>query len=206
MNFSSTNNNAPNRGTKFVKDHLVPQRSRRRRKIKTDRLESRKSVNAFQSRRISSYQLCTDSDLEKIEEQADWLLENVGMEFRGDEEALELFRDAGATINHERITFEPGLVRSLCATAPSTFTLHSRNSNRSIGLGADHVVFMPGYGSPFVTDLERGRRYATIEDFRNFVKLTYSTPYMHHSGGTIVEPVDVPVNKRHLGVGTSNVV
>ena len=198
MNFSSTNNNAPNRGTKFVKDHLVPQRSRRRRKIKTDRLESRKSVNAFQSRRISSYQLCTDSDLEKIEEQADWLLENVGMEFRGDEEALELFRDAGATINHERITFEPGLVRSLCATAPSTFTLHSRNSNRSIGLGADHVVFMPGYGSPFVTDLERGRRYATIEDFRNFVKLTYSTPYMHHSGGTIVEPVDVPVNKRHL--------
>ncbi len=47
-------------------------------------------------------------------------------------------------------------------------------------------------------DLDNGRRYGTIEDFRNFVKLTYMTPYLHHSGGTVCEPVDVPVNKRHL--------
>ena len=33
---------------------------------------------------------------------------------------------------------------------------------------------------------------ATIEDFRNFVKLTYLSPYLHHSGGTVCEPVDVP--------------
>ncbi len=57
---------------------------------------------------------------------------------------------------------------------------------------------MPGYGSPFVTDLDRGRRYASLEDFRNFVKLTYMSPWLHHSGGTVCEPVDVPVNKRHL--------
>ena len=57
---------------------------------------------------------------------------------------------------------------------------------------------MPGYGSPFVTDLDRGRRYASMDDFRNFVKLTYMTPWLHHSGGTVCEPVDIPVNKRHL--------
>jgi len=34
--------------------------------------------------------------------------------------------------------------------------------------------------------------------FRNFVKLSYMTPYLHHSGGTVCEPVDVPVNKRHF--------
>ena len=37
-----------------------------------------------------------------------------------------------------------------------------------------------------------------MEDFENFVKLAYGTPWLHHSGGTICEPVDVPVNKRHL--------
>ncbi len=61
-----------------------------------------------------------------------------------------------------------------------------------------HTVFAPAYGSPFVRDLDGGRRYATIEDFRNFVKLTYLTPYLHHSGGTVCEPVDLPVNKRHF--------
>ncbi len=39
---------------------------------------------------------------------------------------------------------------------------------------------------------------ASLDDFQNFVKLTYATPWLHHSGGTVCEPVDVPVNKRHL--------
>jgi trimethylamine:corrinoid methyltransferase-like protein len=30
------------------------------------------------------------------------------------------------------------------------------------------------------------------------VKLAYASPWLHHSGGTVCEPVDVPVNKRHL--------
>ena len=59
------------------------------------------------------------------------------------------------------------------------------------------TVLAPAYGSPFVRDLDGGRRYGTIEDFRNFVKLAYSTPFLHHSGGTVCEPVDLPVNKRH---------
>ena len=60
------------------------------------------------------------------------------------------------------------------------------------------TVLAPSYGTPFVRDLDHGRRYGTIEDFRNFVKLAYMSPYLHHSGGTVCEPVDVPVNKRHL--------
>ena len=59
-------------------------------------------------------------------------------------------------------------------------------------------MFVPAYGPPFVRDLDSGRRYATIEDFKNFTKLTWMSPALHHSGGTLCEPVDVPVNKRHL--------
>ena len=65
-------------------------------------------------------------------------------------------------------------------------------------IGGDATVFAPNYGSPFAHDLDNGRRYATITDFENFVKLAYMSPYLHHSGGTVCEPVDVPVHKRHL--------
>jgi trimethylamine--corrinoid protein Co-methyltransferase len=59
-------------------------------------------------------------------------------------------------------------------------------------------VFAPVYGPPFVRDLDGGRRYATIADFRNLAKLTYMSPSLHHGGGTLCEPVDLPVNKRHF--------
>ena len=92
-----------------------------------------------------------------------------------------------------------GLARQLVqATAPRTFTQVARNPANSVEIGGTSTVFAPAYGSPFVRDLEGGRRYGTIEDFRNFVKLAYASPYLHHSGGTVCEPVDLPVNKRHL--------
>jgi len=67
-----------------------------------------------------------------------------------------------------------------------------------VPIGGNHLVTVPAYGPPFVRDLEGGRRYATIEDFQNFVKLAYLSPHIHHSGGTVCEPVDLPVNKRHF--------
>ena len=149
-------------------------------------------------RAIPAYQILNEGVLEEIEQQADWILSEIGIEFRGDQQALALFREAGATVFGDRVTFDSGHVRQLCSTAPEQFDLHARDPNNTITLGGDHLVLMPGYGSPFVTDLDKGRRYASIEDFENFVKLTYQSPYLHHSGGTIVEPVDIPVNKRHL--------
>ena len=54
-----------------------------------------------------------------------------------------------------------------------------------VKIGGDATVFVPNYGSPFVHDLESGRRYGTIADFQNLVKLTYQSHYLHHSGGTV---------------------
>ncbi len=147
--------------------------------------------------RLPVYEPYSDEQIIAIAGHADRILDEVGVEFRGDEEALELFRAAGARIDGERVRFDPGLAESLCSTAPSRFDMYGRDG-RALPIGGDHVVFLPAYGPPFVTDLDRGRRYATIDDFRNIVKLTYRTPWLHHSGGTVCEPVDVPVNKRHL--------
>ena len=67
------------------------------------------------------------------------------------------------------------------------------------------MVLAPAYGSPFIRDLDGKRRYATIEDFRNLVKLAYMSPGLHHSGGTVCEPVDLPVNKRHFDMIYSHI-
>ena len=133
-----------------------------------------------------------------LEDQADWLLREIGVEIRGDPVALGLFRDAGATVEGEHLRFDPGLIRGLCETAPKQFTMHARNPQKNLQFGGHHLIFGPAYGSPFVYDLEGGRRYSTVEDFQNFVKLTHLSPWLHHQSGTVCEPTDVAVNKRHL--------
>ena len=170
----------------------------RRRGRSLQRTRSEIPAPIIQRRRIPCYNLLDDASLTELEQHADWLLEKIGIEIHGDAVAIDLFVAAGGKVHGERIRFEPGLIRHLCATAPTWFELHSRDPRHTITVGGDHIVLMPGYGSPFVTDLDRGRRYATIEDFENFVKLSYMSPSLHHSGGTVCEPTDIPVNKRHL--------
>ena len=161
---------------------------------------------AFITRRIPVFQNVDDEVLELVEHNADTVLEETGIEFRGDSEALAMWREAGADVDGERVRFPRGLCRELIrASAPGEFVQHARNSERSVRIGGAHTVLAPAYGSPFVRDLDGGRRYATIEDFRNFVKLAFASPEIHHSGGTVCEPVDLPVGKRHLEMVYSHI-
>ena len=151
------------------------------------------------TRNVPVYEVLDEEGLALIEKNAGTILQEIGVEFRGDAEALQIWKDAGADINGERVRIPKGLCKKLIQdNAPAEFTQHARNPQRSVRIGGKNTVLVPAYGSPFVLDLDKGRRYATIEDFRNFVKLAYSTPFLHHSGGTICEPVDLPVNKRHF--------
>lgn len=161
-------------------------------------------------RGIPTYDILSDEGLTRIEATADRILAEIGIELRDDAEAMRLYKAAGATVretaaNVWRVTFEPGMLREVLATAPAEFTQHARNPANSVRIGGDNVVFAPAYGSPFVMDLDKGRRYGTIEDFRNFIKLSQSSPWLHHSGGTVCEPTDVPVNKRHLDMVYSHI-
>ncbi len=163
------------------------------------RLETCAPQAPFFERRIPCYELLDEGALALIETQADTILEEIGIEFRGDAGALELFRHAGASVAGERVRFPRDMCRSIVrASAPREFTQHARNPQRSVVIGGNRTVLAPAYGPPFVRCLDKGRRYATIEDFRNFVKLTHASPYLHHSGGTLCEPVDLPVTRRHL--------
>jgi trimethylamine--corrinoid protein Co-methyltransferase len=160
----------------------------------------------FLTRTMAPFEVLGDEGLSIIEHNADTILQEVGLEFRGDPDGLRLFKDAGADVTGERVRFPRGLARQLVqATAPPQFTQYARNEANNVEIGGMHTVLAPNYGSPFVRDLDNGRRYGTIEDFRNLVKLTYMSPHLHHSGGTVCEPVDVPVNKRHLDMVYSHI-
>ena len=156
-------------------------------------------------RKVKLYEPFSDDQLELIEHNADIVLQEIGIDFRDDAEALAMWKDAGADVKGDRVRFPKGLVRSLIKTAPREFTQFARNPANNVQIGGDNTVFAPVYGPPFVRDLDGGRRYATIEDFRNIVKLAYMSPSLHHSGGTVCEPVDIPVAKRHLDMVYSHI-
>jgi trimethylamine---corrinoid protein Co-methyltransferase len=183
------------------------QDTRRQRSGRTQRREERAKGSLVHRpyivRGIPTYDILSEESLIRIEQTADRLLAEIGIELRDDVPAMQLYKAAGADVTNVsagvwRIRFEPGMVREILKTAPAEFTQHARNPANNVQIGGRNVVFAPSYGSPFVMDLDRGRRYGTIEDFQNFVKLSQASPWLHHSGGTVCEPTDVPVNKRHL--------
>ncbi len=155
-------------------------------------------VAKYIERNIPNLEILNAEAIEIIEANADTVLEEIGVNFTENPEALARWKEAGADIQGERVHIPKGLARKLCQTAPSTFTQHARNPERSVEMGGRNLVLAPVYGPPFVRDVAGGRRYATMADFEKFVKLTYMSKWLHHSGGTVCEPTDVPVNVRHL--------
>ncbi|WP_417208214.1 trimethylamine methyltransferase family protein [Antarctobacter sp.] len=149
-------------------------------------------------RKIPNLEILDEAALQLIEDHAEQVLEEIGVNFVNNPAALDRWRAAGANVDGERVRLPRGLARALIKTAPAQFTQHARNPERSVEIGGKNLVLAPVYGPPFVRDLDGGRRYATIEDFRKFVKLGQMSKWLHHSGGTVCEPTDVPVNKRHL--------
>ncbi|MEM1161864.1 MAG: trimethylamine methyltransferase family protein [Pseudomonadota bacterium] len=152
----------------------------------------------FIERNIPTFDVLNAEALEIIEANADTVLEEIGVNFIENPGALERWKEAGADVQGDRVHIPRGMARKLCETAPAKFTQHARNPERNVDIGGNSLVLAPVYGPPFVRDQEGGRRYATMADFEKFVKLGYMSKWLHHSGGTVCEPTDVPVNKRHL--------
>jgi trimethylamine---corrinoid protein Co-methyltransferase len=82
--------------------------------------------------------------------------------------------------------------------APATFTLHARNPYRNVVLGGRGLVFSSVGGPAFVSDLDRGRRAGTWQDFQDYVALISALNVIHQEAGGPLEPTDLPVETRHL--------
>ena len=156
------------------------------------------AASPYVQRRLPFFDVIDEETILRLEAQVDWLLQEVGIEFRDDPEAHRIWKDAGANVDGTRVRADAAWIRELCKTAPRQFEQVARNPERNVTIGGTNQVFAPIYGAPFVRDLEGGRRYGDMESFEKLVKLAYLHPNLHHTGLVICEPCDVPVSHRHL--------
>ena len=153
---------------------------------------------------IPVYELLDEGGIELIHQKSMEILSEVGIDFYL-EEAQQILKGHGVEMRENTAYFEPGLIEEYVSKAPSHFTQLARNPENNLVIGNNRMVFAPVYGPPYVQDMDRGRRQATLEDFQNFIKLAYLSPYIHHSGGTVVEPTDIPDGTRHLDMLFSHI-
>ncbi len=150
-------------------------------------------------RNIPTYQMVPDEAVELIHDEFMKILEEVGCEFR-DDEAISMWKAAGADVTGTRVRIDRALLMSLVALVPPEFTLNARNPERTVKVGGKNTVFVPMYGAPYVRGLDGERRYGSLADLNNLHKLAYMSPALHSSSSIICEPMEIPVPKRHLHI------
>ncbi len=144
-------------------------------------------------------EVLTEEQLERVHDASMRILEEFGIEFLDDDSrAFAAKHGAEPVAGTQRLRFDRGLILESIAKAPSSFTLHSRNAERNLTFGGNHVNFGSVASAPNVSDLDRGRRPGTLDDYNNLLRLVQSLNAVQFIGGYPVEPADIPPATRHL--------
>ena len=127
------------------------------------------------------------------------VLENIGILFL-DKESCELLESIGCSVDHETQNVRMGreLVEEYVSYAPSSFKIHARNPEHTLGFGEGTVNFALVGSPPNYKDLDTKRSPGTMEQYKRMLKLAQMANIVHLSGGFPVEPVDVHARYRHL--------
>lgn len=123
------------------------------------------------------YQLLTQDKIEMIHENTLRILENIGVVMTN-EDARRILAEHGAVLDGEVVRFPRRLVEKAIESAPSSYTIHGRDPKKNVDISLDTTAYVGPAGSPFVMDMEKGRREGTLEDFNNIVK-DMSLPRKH---------------------------
>jgi trimethylamine--corrinoid protein Co-methyltransferase len=128
------------------------------------------------------------------------ILEEIGIEFLN-EEAVELFKQAGCTVDGTNVKMGRDWVMEMIAKAPEQFDITPRNPDRKITLGGGHILFGNVSSPPNYFDLEIGKKVSgNRKQCADLLRLTQHFNCIHFAGGYPVEPVDVHASVRHLDV------
>lgn len=144
---------------------------------------------------MQRYQLISQSELEQIHENSLKIMENIGV-LMTYEPAREVLAKHGAILDGNVVKFPRKLVEEAIKLAPSSYTLHARNPKYNVEINCEKTNYVGPYGSPFVTDMDKGRRSGLLEDFINIVKICDKLENIDIQSHISCEPTDVPVDKR----------
>ncbi|MEI8237784.1 MAG: trimethylamine methyltransferase family protein [Actinomycetota bacterium] len=158
-------------------------------------------VNPFEPARVMS-----DDQVAHLHEAALGVLQDSGVKVLLGE-ARQRFAAAGAKVDDDQQVVRLGrdMVLDAIASAPAEFDLVARNPERSLRVGGRNMMLLPVAGPPFVSDLQRGRRNGTMDDFDVFARLVQRTDVLHGMAPSI-EAQDVDLRVRHLATTRSTLV
>lgn len=145
-------------------------------------------------------EILTEEQIQCIHHASLKVIEDTGMRVLNDE-GRQILRAAGAEVNDDTmmVKMDRELLMDSVRKAPSTISFQHRNGKRNNTAGNGGVIFSAVGGAPNVSDMDKGKRPGSFQDFTNFLKLSQSYDVVHMVGGA-PEPIDVDTSVRHLRV------
>lgn len=135
-----------------------------------------------------------------IHESALQVLEELGIKVLLPE-ARQVYARGGAIVDEGSHIVRIGrdIIDAALKSAPRSIELIAGARHRDVTLEMGCLTFQSGAGSPYVNDLVRGRRAATLRDYQELTKLTQHFDVLHMLN-PLVEPQDIPLHLRHYHV------
>ncbi len=151
------------------------------------------------------FELLNPEQLDQLHTTSMRILSEAGIRVLGDK-VMDLFKDAGAIVERDSgmVRIDESIVAEALKSVPSEFTLASRNPDKRIVMGGDHVNFGLVAGPPNVHDCINGRRPGNYVDYCNFIKLAHYFNAVHLLGNQVVAPIEMPANSRHMDAYLAN--
>ncbi|MEM6307453.1 MAG: trimethylamine methyltransferase family protein [Pseudomonadota bacterium] len=111
-------------------------------------------------------------------------------------EARDIFVRGGARVDGDMVYIGRDMVDAAVASAPKSITCRAGARDRDVVLELGSLVFQAGAGAPHATDLIRGRRPGSAQDYIEYLQLTHHFDVFQMVSPQ-VEPQDVPTHLRH---------
>lgn len=153
---------------------------------------------------LPKFNILTQAEVQAVHDHSIKILEEIGVDFSYDP-AIEVFKAEGLRVEGHRVYFTREFIEAKVKLAPAEFTLHARNPEKNLVVGGENIIFMPGYGAPFIHQADGSKRNTTMQDYDNFVRLAGASNNLQMTGGTAAEPTDVNDCIRHLKMMYSSI-
>lgn len=144
----------------------------------------------------------SEEQIEAVHDQTMRILEDTGMDVLW-EPARRLLAEHGNRVDDLRVRFDREWIMDMVGKIPSTFEVQARDPARNITVGNGSRIMLPVGGSPFVSDLDTGRRAGTIADHDSLIKLAHAADAIAALQSATVEATDLPVETRHMDMDYS---
>ena len=138
----------------------------------------------------------SDDEAANMHETALTMLEELGMKVLLPE-ARQIYAAGGARVDDDEMVYiGRDMVEAALATAPKSILCRAGSRIRDTVLELGTLNFQPGAGAPHATDLKRGRRPGSGDDFREYTQIAHAFDVFQMMSPS-VEPQNVSPNVRH---------